>query len=132
MDDASDKVRLDLWLWAARFFKTRSLARTAVEGGRVHVDGERSKPSRGVKPGSVIIVTRDLYRQEVVVAAVSRKRGSATVAQALYQETPQSIEARDRAVAARRLHNAGLAAPAARPDRRDRRAIKALKEQPED
>ncbi len=132
MPEVSDKVRLDLWLWAARFFKTRSLARAAVEGGRVHVDGERSKPSRSVKPGCVITVTRELYRQQIVVTSLSRRRGSATVAQLLYEETPESIEARDRAVAARRLHNAGLTAPAARPDRRERRAIKALKEQPEE
>jgi ribosome-associated heat shock protein Hsp15 len=131
MTDATDKVRLDLWLWAARFFKTRSLAQAAVEGGRVHVDGERSKPSRSVRPGNVITITREMYRQEVVVVGISRRRGSATVAQALYDETAASIEARDRAVAARRLQNAGLTPPSARPDRRDRRAIKALKEQPE-
>ncbi len=133
MSEPEQKIRLDQWLWAARFFKTRSLAKTAVEGGKVHVDGERAKPSRGVKIGATITVTRPLYRQEVTVLGLSAKRGSAPIAQALYEETRESTEARDRAVAARRLQNAGLPLPPkGRPDRRGRRALKALKELPDD
>ena len=127
MSDDS-KSRLDLWLWSARLFKTRSLAKNAVEGGRVEIGGARVKPGRPVKLGDRITITRDLYRLEVIVDGLARRRGSATVAQTLYHETEASIEARTRAVASRRLSNAGLTPPASRPDRRARRAIKSMKE----
>ncbi len=124
------KVRLDLWLWAARFYKTRSMAKAAVEGGKVELDGARTKPGRAITIGACITLTRPLYRQQVVVLALAAKRGNATIAQTLYEETASSIEARDRALAARRLNNAGLIPPSARPDSRGRRAIKNLKEHP--
>ena len=127
MSDDS-KSRLDLWLWSARLFKTRSLAKNAVEGGRVEIGGARVKPGRPVKLGDRITITRDLYRLEVIVDGLARRRGSATVAQTLYHETEASIEARTRAVSSRRLANAGLTPPASRPDRRARRAIKSMKE----
>ena len=117
-----------MWLWSARLFKTRSLAKTAVEGGRVEIGGARVKPGRPVKLGDHITITRDLYRLELIVDGLARRRGSATVAQTLYHETEASIEARTRAVASRRLSNAGLTPPASRPDRRARRAIKSMKE----
>ena len=103
-----------------------------MEGGKVHIEGDRVKPSRPVRPGTTIEITRTLYRLEVEVLALAERRGSATIAQTLYEETPASVEARTRAVAQRRLQSAGLQTPAARPDRRGRRAIKALKERPED
>ena len=132
MPEPPEKVRIDLWLWAARFFKSRSLAKAAVQGGKVHLDGERVKPSHGVREGSVITITRLEHRQEVVVQALAARRGSAQIAQTLYEETPQSLDERTRAMAARRLARAGLNTPRGRPDRRGRAALRALKETPDE
>ena len=128
MPEPAEKVRIDLWLWAARFFRSRSLAKAAVQGGKVHLDGERVKPSHGVREGAVVTITRQEHRQEVIVQALAVKRGSAQIAQTLYEETPESLEERTRTMAVRRLARAGLNAPRGRPDRRGRAALKALKE----
>ena len=123
-DTASDTVRIDLWLWAARFFKTRSLASKAVRGGHVHVDGTRVKPARGLKVGDSLSVTRGRVTQDIVVRALSDRRGPASVATTLYEETPDSIARREAAAEAARLaRGSGPAAPAKRPDKRSRRAI---------
>src|SRR3954447_22369572 len=93
-------MRVDKWIWAARFFKTRSAATDAVLGGRVHVNGARVKPAKEVKPGDEIELTVGIVRRVVEVLALSDKRGPATVAATLYRETPESIEARQRLPAA--------------------------------
>ncbi|MBY0397904.1 MAG: hypothetical protein K2X91_15735, partial [Thermoleophilia bacterium] len=96
-------VRLDKWLWAARFFKTRTLATEAVQGGRVHVDGVRAKPARPVRVGEVVEITAGGTAWTVVVRALADKRGPATRAAALYEETPESVERRERRREERRL-----------------------------
>ncbi len=114
--------RLDKWLWVARFFKTRSLATEAVEGGRVHVDGLRAKPSRLVRPGSRVRVGKGDVELEVIVVSLATQRRPFAEASRLYEETPASREARERAAAERRaapLRDAG----AGRPTKRDRRQL---------
>jgi ribosome-associated heat shock protein Hsp15 len=123
--DSDERVRLDKWLWAARFYKTRSLASEAVSGGRVHVNGQRSKPSRVVMLNDVIEIARTPYRFTLTVMAISDKRGSGAQAQLLYAEHAESIAARE---AQRDQHKLlGLAAnphPQKRPDKRSRRKLK--------
>src|SRR3954471_10148907 len=98
---ADEAVRIDKWLWAARFFKTRSLATDAVAGGRVHVNDARVKPAKEVKVGDVVEITVGALRRTVHVTAVADRRGSAKVAATLYRETPASVEARERFVVER-------------------------------
>ena len=119
-----DRVRLDKWLWAARFYKTRSLAADEIERGRISVNGQTAKASRELKPGDRISIRQGAVLREVDVLALSRIRGPAPVAQVLYAETPQSIERREAAEQARRL----AAEPAdalteGRPTKRDRRKL---------
>ncbi|MGD8509972.1 MAG: S4 domain-containing protein, partial [Gammaproteobacteria bacterium] len=90
----SDDVRLDKWLWAARFFKTRALAREAVTGGKVHLNGQRAKPSRNVKIGDSIDISRGHFRYEITVDAVSDRRGAAREAAKLFTESEESVEKR--------------------------------------
>lgn len=120
-------IRIDRWLWAARFFKTRSLAKTAVEGGKVHVDGQRTKPAKELRLGQTVTIRKGLQEQTVVVEALSEQRGSATIAQTLYKETPESIELREISVSRRRMERAGLTVPSGRPNKKDRRALSQLK-----
>jgi len=119
-------VRLDLWLWAARFFKTRALAKQSIEAGRIEVDGAGTKPATGVRAGSRLRISRGEERFEVDVLALSERRGPASIAKALYSETEASATARAKAAEERRLHNAGYAKPATKPDKRARRLIHAL------
>lgn len=126
MTESQESVRLDQWLWATRFFKTRTLARQAVETGRVEVDGQRPKPSRAVRIGDRLEVSRGDERYELDVLGVSTVRGSAPVAQALYVETDASRERRERARAERAAMRDGYRAPEQRPDKRARRLIRAL------
>lgn len=117
-----EEVRLDRWLWAARFFKTRALAQQAIAGGHVHVNGQRSKAARPVHPGDRVEITRGDERMEVEVRALSVRRGPAPQAQKLYAETASSVATRE---AARQLRRdlAGSRPPATRPDKRARRRI---------
>ncbi len=124
-----DGVRIDRWLWAARFFKTRGAATDAVLGGRAHVNGVRVKPSKDVRPGDRLEVTVGDLRRELVVRAVSDKRGPASVAATLYEETPESIVRREQQAAARRLARPLGADLGARPTKRDRRRLDALRAQ---
>lgn len=120
-------VRVDKWLWAARFFKTRSVAATAVSGGHVYIDGQRVKPSRQVRVGQTVDITRGEVEFSVVVEALADKRGPAAVAQTLYQETEQSIARREAAAAARKAQRELRAASAGRPGKRERRQLTDLK-----
>lgn len=124
-DRMSSSVRIDKWLWAARFFKTRSLAQNAVAGGKVHVDGHRVKPARDVKPGDRLAITKGDLQFEVIVEGVADKRGPVKQAETLYTETEASIRAREQARAARRSMPP---APRKKPGRRERRQLKRIKE----
>ena len=117
-----EDIRLDRWLWAARFFKTRSVAQQAIAGGHVHLNGQRVKAARAVRPGDRLEITRGEERFEIHVLALAARRGPATVARGLYEETDASAAAR---VAAQQLRRdiAGSRPPAARPDKRDRRRL---------
>jgi len=119
-------VRLDLWLWAARFFRTRTLAKQAIETGKVDVGGQRAKPSRSVRIGDALVVTRGDQRFEVEVAALADVRGPASVAQGLYRESDASRNAREQSSAMRAAERAGFRAPESKPDKRARRLIRAL------
>lgn len=119
-------IRLDIWLWAARFFKTRALAKQAVETGKVEVGGQRAKPARTVKPGDALKVVRSGETFEIEVLAVSDARGPAPVAQALYRESEESKLRRENERAQRRAEANGYRAPATKPDKRARRLIQAL------
>ena len=124
--DDTASVRLDLWLWAARFFKTRALAKQAIETGKVEVGGQRAKPARGVRVGDVLHVARLDERFEIEVLALSDVRGPASVAQALYRESDASRLAREQARAQRAAERAGFQPPETKPDKRARRLIRAL------
>ena len=113
-------LRIDKWLWCARFFRTRSLAQAAVEGGHVQVNEDRVKPSRTVRVGDRLSIQRDQERMEVEVTGIPLRRGPAAQARAHYQETAESEAARLRARELRRLTTPG---PARRPDKRDRREL---------
>ena len=126
MTDTIPSVRLDLWLWAARFYKTRSLAKQAIESGRVEVDGQSAKASRGLKSGEKLSVRRGDELFEIEVLALSSKRGSATIARTLYVESQESVARRAAEVEKRRLEATGYRAPASKPDKRARRLIQAL------
>jgi len=119
-----EKIRIDKWLWAARFYKTRSLATEEVNKGRVHVNGLNIKPSREVKPGDLIALHGRELLKTVTVLAISATRGSAPVAQLLYAETVESIEARLAAIEQRRIAPEPAHTIAhGRPSKRDRRAL---------
>lgn len=119
-------VRLDVWLWAARFFRTRSLSKQAIETGKVEVDGQRPKASRMVKAGDVLAIVRGEERFEVTVLGLSDQRGPAPVAQALYAESDASRQAREAARALRLAQRDGFRPPEHRPDKRARRLLRAL------
>ena len=119
-------VRIDVWLWAARFFRTRPLARQAVETGKVEIGGQRPKPSRAVRPGDALRVVRGDDVFEVEVLGISDDRGPAPVAQALYRESDASRAAREEAARMRKAARDGFRPPESRPDKRARRLIRAL------
>lgn len=119
-------VRLDQWLWAARFFRTRALARQAIETGKVELGGQRPKPARPVRRGDALEISRGEERFSVAVAAVSNDRGPAPVAQALYVESDASMLRREEARAQRIAARDGYRAPEHRPDKRARKLIRAL------
>jgi ribosome-associated heat shock protein Hsp15 len=122
-----ERVRIDKWLWAARFFKTRAAATEAVLGGHVQVGGDRVKPAKEIRAGDRIDVRRGEISWTVVVTGIADRRGSATIAATLYEETPESVEARERQRLERRLARPLGADLGARPTKQARRRIEALR-----
>lgn len=124
MAESVEKVRVDKWLWAARFFKTRSLASKAVNGGKVHLNGARTKSAKEVKVGDRLLITKGQLAFDVIVERIAAKRLPASEARLLYEELQESLERRQDIVEQRRLIRAAQPAPAKRPDKRDRRKIR--------
>ncbi|MBU2978313.1 ribosome-associated heat shock protein Hsp15 [Alteromonas sp. C1M14] len=128
-DDTGVNVRLDKWLWAARFFKTRGIAREMVQAGKVHYNGQRAKPGKTVEPGAMVKVPAGWDIKEVEVLKTSDKRLSASLAQALYKETEKSIAQREANQTARKLSAFHSPRPEHRPDKKQRRQIIKFKQQ---
>lgn len=124
-----ERVRLDKWLWAARFFRTRSLARQAIEGGKVWYERERVKVSKEVRVGAELRIRQGFDEKTVIVEALSDQRRGAPEAALLYQETPESISAREQLAEQRKLERQSGLAGQGRPDKRDRRLIHRFKNQ---
>ena len=119
-----DKIRIDKWLWAARFYKTRSLATDEINKGRIEVNQQTAKPSREVKTGDTVAIRREGLVRTVTVMGLSAMRGSAPVAQTLYADTPESIQAKDAHVHQRRFaKEPALSIEHGRPTKRDRREL---------
>ncbi|MFE8070171.1 ribosome-associated heat shock protein Hsp15 [Marinobacteraceae bacterium S3BR75-40.1] len=127
-DQDTDKIRLDKWLWAARFYKTRSLAKEMVEGGKVHYNGQRAKPGRAVEVGAVIRLKQGFDYKEVVVEGLSDKRRGAPEAQLLYRETDESYRRREDEAWRRKTLQAAQMPPARRPNKKQRRELQRMKE----
>jgi ribosome-associated heat shock protein Hsp15 len=127
-EHSNSKVRIDKWLWAARFFKTRSLAKTAIEGGKVLLAGQKVKVSREVAPGDMLRIRQGWDEREVKVIATSEQRRAAPIAQSLYEETEESIERRSRAAEARQAAGT-LARPSQRPGKHERKTLERLRKQ---
>jgi ribosome-associated heat shock protein Hsp15 len=123
----SVSVRIDKWLWAARFFKTRSLATQAVGGGKVQLNGARVKPARALKPGDKLEIHKSGYEYQLRVVLLSERRGPAKVAQALYEESEESIKKRVALREQHRLAAAGTPHPQHKPDKKARRQLRDLK-----
>ncbi|WP_217518554.1 ribosome-associated heat shock protein Hsp15 [Vibrio metschnikovii] len=128
MSSPEQAVRLDKWLWAARFYKTRALARDMVEGGKVHYNGQRSKPSKAVEVGAMITLRQGNEEKTVVIEQIAQQRRGAAEAQALYSETSESIVKRERQALLRKL-NAHNPSPERRPDKKQRRDLLKFKHQ---
>ncbi len=120
---AVERVRIDKWLWAARFFKTRTLAADAVSGGKVHVDGQRVKPAHGLRLGALLRIQRGFDEYTVTVTALETRRGPAAAAATLYAETAESRQRREALAEQRRLQRAASPMPVGRPTKQDRRRI---------
>ena len=129
MDEREDdgRVRLDKWLWAARFYKTRGLASEAIAGGKVQVNGDRAKRARPVQPGDEIRIRQGPYEHHVVVRALSARRGPASAAAALYEETPASRAAREAMALQLKSLHAAFVPDKGRPTKKDRRELGRLK-----
>jgi ribosome-associated heat shock protein Hsp15 len=124
MSKAADTVRLDKWLWAARFYKTRSLATQEIDKGRIQVNGQAAKPARELRPGDLIEIRQGPVLRAIQVRGLSNVRGPAPAAQALYEETPESVARREEAVRQRRdTPEPALAIEQGRPTKRDRRQL---------
>ncbi len=126
MNDSAPSVRLDIWLWAARFFKTRQLAKQAIEGGKVELNQAAVKAAKLVRVGDRLQITREQEKYDIEVILLSGKRGSAAIAQALYSEAAEHRARREAERERRRMENAGMQPPLNKPDKRARRLILAL------
>jgi ribosome-associated heat shock protein Hsp15 len=129
--DQHGKVRLDKWLWAARFFKTRNLAKAAIEGGKVHLDGQRVKVSKEITAGDILQIRQGWDEKVVLVKQLSDQRRGAPEAQLLYEETAASQAKREAQALARKTAGGMIDRPAHRPTKKQRRQIHALKDYPE-
>jgi ribosome-associated heat shock protein Hsp15 len=118
-----ENVRLDKWLWAARFFKTRKNATEAINGGKVHLNGARVKPSRAIKPDDQLDITRDGFRYHITVLGLNDKRRPAKEAQQLYEESAESIRAREQEREIRKLNNASVHQSDKKPTKKERRQM---------
>ena len=121
-----ERLRIDKWLWAARFFKTRSIAKTPIEGGKVHIDGQRVKVSREIGIGDIVVVKQGWDEKEIEVMTLSDRRGPASEAQQLYAETERSVARRAKEAEARKAAGA-MARPAQRPGKHERKALEPIR-----
>lgn len=124
MAEDKKEVRIDKWLWAARFFKTRSLAAQAVNGGHVHLNGNRVKAAKNVIVGDEMVITVGSFEFHITVLVLSERRGPATQARLLYVESEESIKKREEQREMRKMANAGFTSPEGKPDKHDRRKIR--------
>lgn len=124
MQKSSETVRIDKWLWAARFFKTRSLAAKAVNGGKVHLNGARVKAARNVAEGDQLVIQKGQMEFHITILGISPYRRPAVEARQLYEESEESIREREKQRDLRRMMHAGHAPPTSKPGKRDRRKIK--------
>jgi ribosome-associated heat shock protein Hsp15 len=122
------RLRIDKWLWAARFFKTRTLAKAAIEGGKVQLDGQRIKVSKEITAGDRLVIRQGFDEREVTVLKLSDRRQGAPIAQTLYEETAESVTRRERESQARRAAGA-IARPVNRPTKHQRKALERLRKQ---
>ncbi|MCA1179275.1 MULTISPECIES: ribosome-associated heat shock protein Hsp15 [unclassified Pantoea] len=126
-EKTSEGVRLDKWLWAARFYKTRALAREVIEGGKVHYNGQRSKPSKIVELHAELTLRQGNDERTVVITAIGDQRRPATEAQEMYAETAASIEKREKMALARKMNALTMPHPDRRPDKKERRDLMKFK-----
>lgn len=127
MTENEPKVRLDKWLWAARFYKTRAIAKQMIDGGKVHYNGQRTKCSRHVELEAILLIRQGFDEKEVVVKALSDQRKGAPEAQKLYQETEESVKKREEHAAQRKAMGSSLN-PRHRPNKKERRQIRTFKD----
>lgn len=118
-----DKVRIDKWLWAARFFKTRALAKTAIDGGKIHIDGQRTKPSKEIKAGQLLTIRQGWEERTVLVDNLSDQRRGAPEAARLYTETAESLARRQQRQLDRQAARAGMTPGAGKPSKKQRRQL---------
>lgn len=123
MNNVQQEIRLDKWLWAARLYKTRSLARDMIEGGKVHYNGQRSKPSKIIEIGAVLKLRQGSDEKTIKILALSEQRKSAVDAQKLYQETNESIAKREKIALDRKLGSLTMPHPDRKPDKKERRSL---------
>ncbi|ERH29058.1 heat shock protein 15 [Aggregatibacter sp. oral taxon 458 str. W10330] len=129
LEEEKEAVRLDKWLWAARFYKTRTLAKEMIDGGKVHYNGQRSKPNKIVEVGATLKLRQGSDEKEIVVLALSTQRRGAPEAQLLYRETEQSLANREKLVMARKMNALSMPHPDRRPDKKERRDLLKFKHQ---
>lgn len=127
---STEGIRLDIWLWAARFYKTRPLAVSAIKNGRVLVNGNRAKPARTITAGDTLTIRKeDDFTMEVIVREAASKRVSAKIAQTFYEETPESLAAREAWQTQRQIARDMVRFPDSKPDKRERRQLRAIRHQ---
>ena len=129
IEEEKEAVRLDKWLWAARFYKTRTLAKEMIDGGKVHYNGQRSKPNKIVEVGATLKVRQGSDEKEIVVLALSAQRRGTPEAQQLYRETEQSLANREKLAMARKMNALSMPHPDRRPDKKERRDLLKFKHQ---
>lgn len=132
MSGPVQRVRLDKWLWAARFFRTRAKAKAAIEGGKVHCDGQRPRPAKEIAVGDELRIRQGFDERVVIVRELSEQRGKAAQAQQLYEETADSVQRRESETERRRLAREAMRPPEHRPDKRDRRRLAEIKKHGQD